>query len=326
VYVSDAPGKHDFALLRKLVFPSGKVLRASLPGRPTRDCVFADPCADGATALKIWNRNERDGCGVVGAFNVQGASWSRAKGIFVESVKGDAEDTVVAEIRPGDVETLRGLPLGSGRSGTGSGLSGTGTGPERGAENGRSENGGSFPVSFAVRAHRSGETRVLGLRDAWRVRLRRKQWEVYAVAETRRASFDVSRQTFVEWAFIGLTGMLNGGGAVLRDARVLERDAKKTKNVRAVVAAATVYGCGSLAAFASREPRRVEVDGEPVAFRFDRNATGAAGEIKGGRVLVPLGPREDTHEVRMASRRDEGGVRARRGRADGVFFLKVKKF
>ena len=54
-----------------------------------------------------------------------------------------------------------------------------------------------------------------------------------------------------------------------------------------------------MAAFASREPRRVEVDGEPVAFRFDRNATGAAGEIKGGRVLVPLGPREDTHEVRM---------------------------
>jgi len=276
VYVSDAPGKHDFALLRKLVFPSGKVLRASLPGRPTRDCVFADPCADGVTALKIWNRNERDGCGVVGAFNVQGASWSRAKGIFVESgPQGDAEDRVVAEIRPGDVETLRG--------------------PKK------TENGGSFPVSFAVHAHRSGETRVLGPRDAWRVRLRRKQWEVYAVAETRRVSFERDA-TFnnVEWAFIGLTGMLNGGGAVLGETRVLERDAKPPfKNVRAVVAAATVYGCGSLAAFASREPRRVEVDGEPVTFRFDRNATGATGALKGGRVLVPLGPREDTHEVRM---------------------------
>lgn len=272
VYVSDAPGKHDFALLRKLVFPSGKVLRASLPGRPTRDCVFADPCADGVTALKIWNRNERDGCGVVGAFNVQGASWSRAKGIFVESGEGDAEDRVVAEIRPGDVETLRGL-----------------TGTTR-----------SFPVSFAVHAHRSGETRVLGPRDAWRVRLRRKQWEVYAVAETRRVSFERDA-TFnnVEWAFIGLTGMLNGGGAVLGETRVLERDAKPPKNVRAVVAAATVYGCGSLAAFASREPRRVEVDGETVTFRFDRNATGATGALKGGRVLVPLGPREDTHEVRM---------------------------
>ena len=42
-----------------------------------------------------------------------------------------------------------------------------------------------------------------------------------------------------------------------------------------------------------------EVDGEPVAFGFDRDATGSAGERKGGRVLVPLGPREATHEVRM---------------------------
>jgi hypothetical protein len=161
---------------------------------------------------------------------------------------------------------------------------------------------GSHPegVSFAVHAHRSGETRVLGLRDAWRVRLRRKQWEVYAVAETRRASFDgaptPNEPRYVEWAFIGLTGMLNGGGAVLSDTRVFQ---KTSENVRAVVAAATVYGCGSLAAFASTEPRSVEVDGEPVTFRFDRNATGKAGQIKGGRVLVPLGPREDTHEVRM---------------------------
>ena len=37
VYVSDSPGKHDFDLLRQLVFPSGKVLRAKLPGRPTRE-------------------------------------------------------------------------------------------------------------------------------------------------------------------------------------------------------------------------------------------------------------------------------------------------
>jgi hypothetical protein len=33
--------------------------------------------------------------------------------------------------------------------------------------------------------------------------------------------------------------------------------------------------------------------------RFDRDATGATGEVCGGRVLVPLGPREDTHEVQM---------------------------
>ena len=97
---------------------------------------------------------------------------------------------------------------------------------------------------------------------------------------------------------------------MLSDSHRVEREAngasisstKKNKNALArvcVVAAATVYGCGSLAAFATARPRSVLVDGEPVAFRFDRDATDATGEVCGGRVLVPLGPREDTHEVRM---------------------------
>ena len=302
VYVSDAPGKHDFALLRKLVFPSGRVLRASLPGRPTRDCVFRDPCADGATALKIWNKNARVDCGVVGAFNVQGASWSRAKGIFVER-REDAAAFVVAEVSPGDVETLR--------------RSVSSDGDERAADakddvdaraSSSSKTKATREASFAVHAHRSGETRVLRLGDAWRVKLRPKQWEIFAVAKTRRADADDASTRDLEWAFIGLTGMLNGGGAVLRDAHFVERAPRETKKSAgptreatpgALVATATVYGCGSLAAVASRKPRRVEVDGESVAFRFDRDATDAAGERKGGRVLVPLGPREDTHEVRM---------------------------
>lgn len=44
---SDAPGKHNFDLLKKLVLPDGSVLRARLPGRPTRDCLFNDPARDG---------------------------------------------------------------------------------------------------------------------------------------------------------------------------------------------------------------------------------------------------------------------------------------
>eukprot|EP00887_Chlorella_sp_A99_P005545 scaffold1.g5545.t1 len=42
VYVSDKPGQHDFPLMRRLVLPDGSVLRCLLPGRPTRDCLFAD--------------------------------------------------------------------------------------------------------------------------------------------------------------------------------------------------------------------------------------------------------------------------------------------
>ncbi|XVE50934.1 hypothetical protein DITRI_Ditri01bG0203000 [Diplodiscus trichospermus] len=47
IYVSDKPGQHDFNLLKKLVLPDGSVLRAKLPGRPTRDCLFSDPVRDG---------------------------------------------------------------------------------------------------------------------------------------------------------------------------------------------------------------------------------------------------------------------------------------
>ena len=50
IYTSDRPKVHDFALLRTLVLPDGSVLRARLPGRPTRDCLFADVARDGRSA------------------------------------------------------------------------------------------------------------------------------------------------------------------------------------------------------------------------------------------------------------------------------------
>ncbi len=53
MYVSDKPGQHDFALLRRLVLPDGGVLRAALPGRPTRDCLFCDVLRDKRTLLKV---------------------------------------------------------------------------------------------------------------------------------------------------------------------------------------------------------------------------------------------------------------------------------
>ena len=49
---SDKPGQHDFNLLRKLVLPDGSILRAKLPGRPTRDCLFCDPARDGKRSIR----------------------------------------------------------------------------------------------------------------------------------------------------------------------------------------------------------------------------------------------------------------------------------
>lgn len=63
VYVSDKPGQHDFTLLRRLVLPDGHVLRAQLPGRPTRDCLFRDVLRDKRTMLKV---GEGGGAGPAG--------------------------------------------------------------------------------------------------------------------------------------------------------------------------------------------------------------------------------------------------------------------
>ena len=53
VYVSDFPGIHDIELLRRLVLPDGRVLRALLPGRPTRDSLFCDVLRDNTSLLKV---------------------------------------------------------------------------------------------------------------------------------------------------------------------------------------------------------------------------------------------------------------------------------
>jgi len=144
VYTSDRPDVHDFDLLRKLVFPDGSVLRARLPGRPTRDCLFSDVATDGVTALKVpraparrppgaaaqgslsdrchidqpmntthhkrlcrwllqvWNRNLHGG--VIGAFNLQGASWDRTLRNF--RVPEEPPGAVTARLKPADVEGL----------------------------------------------------------------------------------------------------------------------------------------------------------------------------------------------------------------------------
>ena len=47
ILCSDKPGHHDFDLLKKLALPDGSILRAKLPGRPTKDCLFTDPARDG---------------------------------------------------------------------------------------------------------------------------------------------------------------------------------------------------------------------------------------------------------------------------------------
>ncbi|GJN22924.1 hypothetical protein PR202_gb10533 [Eleusine coracana subsp. coracana] len=105
IYVSDKPGNHNFDLLKKLVLPDGSVLRAQLPGRPTRDCLFVDPARDGTSLLKIWNVNKCTG--VVGVFNCQGAGWCRVT--KKTRVHDAAPGTLTGTVRADDVDAIAGL-------------------------------------------------------------------------------------------------------------------------------------------------------------------------------------------------------------------------
>lgn len=79
VYVSDEPGEHDFAVLKKLVCSDGTVLRCEGVAKPTRDVLCVDPTRDGAL-LKVWNRNRVGG--VVGVFNATHTPEGRTSGVL----------------------------------------------------------------------------------------------------------------------------------------------------------------------------------------------------------------------------------------------------
>jgi len=68
IYVSDKPGAHSAAVLRKLVCSDGSVLRCLDLGRPTPDCLYHD-CTREDVLLKIFNRNTHGH--VVGVFNAR---------------------------------------------------------------------------------------------------------------------------------------------------------------------------------------------------------------------------------------------------------------
>jgi raffinose synthase len=68
LYVSDKPGRHDAALLRRLMGSDGTILRADRPAMLTRDGLLSDPIS-GPALLKVWNTLRQGTTGLVGLFN-----------------------------------------------------------------------------------------------------------------------------------------------------------------------------------------------------------------------------------------------------------------
>lgn len=175
IYVSDAPGKHNFDLLKKLVLPDGSVLRARLPGRPTKDCLFTDPARDGASLLKIWNMNKYTG--VIGVYNCQGAAWNTTerKNAFHET----QPITITGTIKASDVHLINDAAVGHDWSG-----------------------------DSAVYRHHTGELSILPHNVAIPVSLNVLEHEIFTVTPIKVLGPEIS------FGPLGLIDMFNGGGAI----------------------------------------------------------------------------------------------------------------
>ncbi|GAB4818384.1 hypothetical protein N2152v2_005430 [Parachlorella kessleri] len=275
MYVSDRPRRHDFDLLRRLVLPDGSVLRAQLPGRPTRDCLMCDPNRDNRTALKIWNMN--DVTGIVGVFNLQGCAYDRWKRRFVRHL--EHPPTLTASVSPCDVEAFR----------PGSMLSAV-IGPAGGAR------------KYAVYAESSKRMQLLEPTEQLALVVAGGGWDLVAISPLR-VGFGVGV------APIGLVNMLNCGGAVKslqllstssrpstadgdggalagdgwqaagstctgedgREGEAAESEASllgKMSAVADVMAVMLIKGCGTFLMYCSRRPQTVLLDEKDVPFDY----------------------------------------------------------
>ncbi|GLT79529.1 hypothetical protein SLA2020_510140 [Shorea laevis] len=174
IYVSDKPGHHDFNLLRKLVLPDGSLLRAKLPGRPTRDCLFNDPARDGKSLLKIWNIN--DFTGVVGIFNCQGAGWCKVG--KTNLIHDEQPGTITGLVRAKDVDYL----------------------PKVAHE--------GWNGDAIIYCHLGGEVVYLPNNTSIPITVKAREYEVFTVVPVK------DMWNGVKFAPIGLIKMFNSGGAI----------------------------------------------------------------------------------------------------------------
>ncbi|KAL8469571.1 hypothetical protein ACS0TY_032424 [Phlomoides rotata] len=174
IYVSDKPGQHDFNLLRKLVLPDGSTLRAKLPGRPTRDCLFSDPARDGKTLLKIWNLNDHNG--VIGIFNCQGAGWCKVG--KKNLIHDEQPDTITGIIRAKDVDYLPRVT------------------------------DDTWNGDAVVYSHLQGDLVYLTKNASLPITLKAREYEVFTVVPVKEMSNKIT------FAPIGLIKMFNSGAAI----------------------------------------------------------------------------------------------------------------
>nr|XP_016448040.1 PREDICTED: probable galactinol--sucrose galactosyltransferase 6 [Nicotiana tabacum] len=254
VYVSDAPGKHNFDVLRKLVLRDGSILRARLPGRPTKDSLFSDPSRDGVSLLKIWNMNKYTG--VLGVYNCQGAAWNTVerKNTFHET----NSEAITGYVRGRDVHFISEAAVDPNWSG-----------------------------DCALYSNVSAELVVLPHNAVIPISLKVLEHETYTVTPIKVLAPGFS------FAPLGLIDMYNAGGAIeglkyevksgaelseletgyQGEGNLVAEDRIENLSTEAVaVVSMEVKGCGRFGAYSSVKPRKCTVGGDMVDFAYDSDS------------------------------------------------------
>ncbi|CAA2939106.1 probable galactinol--sucrose galactosyltransferase 6 isoform X1 [Olea europaea subsp. europaea] len=237
VYVSDAPGKHNFDLLKKLVLPDGSILRARLPGRPTKDCLFSDPSRDSVSLLKIWNINKYTG--VLGVYNCQGAAWNcvERKNTFHQT----QSEPITGNIRGSDVHLISEVVLDF-----------------------------SWNGIVAIYSYQSRNLVTLQYNVAIPVSLKVLEHEIFTISPIKELVPGFS------FAPLGLIDMFNAGGAIeelnyeVKAGTQVSGAGEENLSTRAVaIVSMDVKGCGQFGAYSSTRPRKCTVGSSPVKSEYD---------------------------------------------------------
>ncbi|KAF0901643.1 hypothetical protein E2562_003596 [Oryza meyeriana var. granulata] len=265
VYVSDAPGKHNFELLKKMVLPDGSILRARLPGRPTKDCLFNDPARDGVSLLKIWNMNKFTG--VLGVYNCQGAAWSSVekKNIFHQT----GSEALSCGVKGSDIHLIAEAA----------------TDPE-------------WNGDCVVYCHASGDLVLLPNGAALPISLKVLEHDILTVSPIKDLA------PGFRFTPIGLVDMFNSGAAVegltyhcLDGVKSLSNGSSSTlPEMQSLSAQAVglvcmeVRGCGRFGAYSSVRPRKCMLGSAQVEFTYDTSS---------GLVILDLEtmPKERVHKI-----------------------------
>ncbi|KAI3446887.1 hypothetical protein Pfo_003552 [Paulownia fortunei] len=237
-YHGDAPGKHNFDILKKLVLPDGSILRARLPGRPTKDCLFSDPARDGVSLLKIWNMNKYTG--VLGVYNCQGAAWNSVerKNTFHQT----KSEAITGYVRGRDVHLISEVAQDS-----------------------------NWDGNVAMYSHRSGDIIVLPYNVAMPVSLKVLapgfSFSPFGLIDMFNAGgaieglkYDVkagAQSSEMEYGY-----QVEGNGVAGERAENLSSEA-------VTVVSMEVKGCGRFGAYSSTKPRKCAVGSAMVDFEYD---------------------------------------------------------